>query len=440
MEKNKADILIIGAGICGLYAARELSKKGKKVILLEALEKTGGRIRITTGNFSRSLDAGPEFIHGEMPLTKKLFKEAGCASGKQKGKFYRSENGKIYAAEGLIEDQERILKVLKSLKEDVTLSTFLTEYFGRPEDKKLREDIIRLTNGFDAADENKLSVFAIRDEWEDDSVENSYEADGSYKIAADHLAYECTANGCLFQLNAEVKEVYHASGAVRVECSNGPAYESTALLVTVSLGILTCGERERGHMRFIPPVTDKISAAKKIGFGPVIKVTLEFRNAFWNDEDFKTTAAQLPDLRFVTGNSEFPVWWTKMPDEPFLVGWVGGSGAERLGAFDDKELFHRAIVSLSETILAPESFLIGQLVASSVSNWGADEFTKGAYSYQTPDSEDAKKILTEPVENTVYFAGEALGEHPGTVESALESAAATTKKILDHLNKKAEHL
>lgn len=429
--ENKTDIIIIGAGACGLFAARELSKKGSKVILLEAREKTGGRIRIVTGKFSRSLDAGPEFIHGNMPITKKLFNEAGANFYQQQGKFYHSKNGTISISENLFEGWERVIIALKSLKQDMTLNEFLLKYFADEKDKDLRKDMIQLTDGFDAADANRISVFAIREELENGSIENSYEADGGYKILVEHLTYDCTNKGCHVQLNSEVTEISWQQDHVRVKCTNGKTLEAKQVLVTVSLGILLTNKNEKGHIEFIPPIPEKIAAAKKMGFGPVIKVNMEFRNTFWNDEDFKKVATQLPELRFLNNGSEFPVWWTKTPEEPFLVGWVGGSFAEKLKNLSDEELFEKAILSLSNIMLTSEKIVRDQLVAYSVSNWGADAYTKGAYSYETPQSAEAKRILWEPLANKVFFAGEALGKHSGTVEAAFESAEQVIQEMMN---------
>jgi monoamine oxidase len=74
---NKADILIIGAGAAGLMAARNLAKTGKKVIVLEARNRCGGRIHtIEQESFFKHAELGAEFVHGDLPVTLNLLKEA----------------------------------------------------------------------------------------------------------------------------------------------------------------------------------------------------------------------------------------------------------------------------------------------------------------------------------------------------------------------------
>ncbi|MCW3071220.1 MAG: FAD-dependent oxidoreductase [Bacteroidetes bacterium] len=416
------DIIIIGAGICGLYAAKELSGKGKSVILLEAREAAGGRIRSINGNFSKAVDAGPEFIHGDLPITKALIKEAGGAFHEQNGKFYRSKNGKVKESEDMIPGWDRLMKELKSLKKDVPLMEFLNTHFNDETDKELKTAVINMAEGFDAADANRISTFAVREEWMGDSMELSYRIEGGYSMLVDYLTSECKKQGCVFIMSAIVKEINWKPEPVFVHCSDGRSYSANQVLVTVPVGILLASEDEKSHIRFTPGIPEKIAALKQMGFGPVIKINMEFSSAFWNDPKYKGKAPQLPDLGFLLSESEIPVWWTQEPDAPFLTGWAGGSRAEKLKTLSDEKLFEKAMASLSEAMNTPVELLQRLLKAHSVSNWGTDPFTKGAYCYETPGTAEAKKILAEPLEDKVFFAGEALGENMGTVEAALESA------------------
>jgi protoporphyrinogen oxidase len=248
---NRSDIIIIGAGISGLFAARELSKAGKKVLILEATEKVGGRIREITEDFSSPVDAGAEFIHGDMKITKSLLKEAGGKTMEKKGKFYQTKNGKIVEEEHFAEGWNRIMKELRSLKTDITLSQFLNEHFNRPEDEQLRESVIRLAEGFDAADADKISSFAIREEWSGDSIEGSLQIREGYTMIVNKLYADSRKNGCITFLLTEVNEVNWAFEKVIVKCTNGNIFTASQVIATVSLGILLSGKNERGHNRVI---------------------------------------------------------------------------------------------------------------------------------------------------------------------------------------------
>ncbi|HEX8060924.1 MAG TPA: FAD-dependent oxidoreductase, partial [Cyclobacteriaceae bacterium] len=90
-----SSIIIIGAGAAGLTAARSLGKTGKQVTVLEARNRVGGRIFTSTdGGFSQPVENGAEFIHGDLPLTQQLAKEAGVKFRDGDGRQWNVESGK----------------------------------------------------------------------------------------------------------------------------------------------------------------------------------------------------------------------------------------------------------------------------------------------------------------------------------------------------------
>src|SRR3954468_16890685 len=60
------DAIVIGAGVAGLAAARELKRHGLDVIVLEARSRTGGRLHtIRERGWPIPIEAGAEFMHGK---------------------------------------------------------------------------------------------------------------------------------------------------------------------------------------------------------------------------------------------------------------------------------------------------------------------------------------------------------------------------------------
>jgi phytoene dehydrogenase-like protein len=73
-------IIVIGAGAAGLMTARELGRAGKKVTVLEARNRCGGRIDpLPIAEFGYPAEGGAEFVHGEAPVTRALLREAGLS-------------------------------------------------------------------------------------------------------------------------------------------------------------------------------------------------------------------------------------------------------------------------------------------------------------------------------------------------------------------------
>jgi hypothetical protein len=103
------------------------------------------------------------------------------------------------------------------------------------------------------------------------------------------------------------------------------------------------------------------------------------------------------------------VWWTQAPDDyPLLTGWLNGAQSKRLQKTDVSSLLQESLQSLSNIFKIKVSSLKQKLTAWHIEDWSKDRFTLGGYSYDTLQTDDAKKILNTPVEETIFFAGEAL--------------------------------
>jgi monoamine oxidase len=115
-----------------------------------------------------------------------------------------------------------------------------------------------------------------------------------------------------------------------------------------------------------------------------------------------------------------------------LTGWAGGGKAQRLSDEMDDEILEKALLSLANIFNLPVNDIREKLSATKVFNWQKNEWSLGAYSYSMPESVAARKLLNTPVNNAIYFSGEALyeGESPGTVEAAIVHSKQTAAKLL----------
>src|SRR5688500_6574289 len=113
------DVIIIGAGAAGLSAARTLSAKGKSVCIVEARDWIGGRIHTMKGEgFSVPVEAGAEFIHGNLPLTQTLLKEANVSYQAGNGQTWNVEKGKLSKGDLFDKDWDVLIQKLSQLKQD----------------------------------------------------------------------------------------------------------------------------------------------------------------------------------------------------------------------------------------------------------------------------------------------------------------------------------
>ena len=127
----KTEIIIIGAGATGLMAARELAKAGKKVIILEARERIGGRIwPLKEEEFGFQVQAGAEFVHGPAPVTKDIIKDAGLTYVPiEEGERWNNYTGELTKEDELF-DKKVLREKLKELKENIPIAIFFDKYFG----------------------------------------------------------------------------------------------------------------------------------------------------------------------------------------------------------------------------------------------------------------------------------------------------------------------
>lgn len=209
------------------------------------------------------------------------------------------------------------------------------------------------------------------------------------------------------------------------------------MVITLPLGLMQAPSTAAGGaVRFIPGLPEKENAARSLMMGHVIKVTLRFRDAFWEQHQLpaKEGPQSLMDLCFIHSAAEaLPTWWTQLPVRaPVLVGWAGGPGAEELGLHDEQIIIDRALSSLSSIVAIPKSQIADLLDAAYAHNWNRDPFTRGAYSYVPSGGLSAQAELAHPVGDTLFFAGEATNTegHNGTVHGAIATGLRAASEVL----------
>lgn len=419
-------VLIIGAGAAGLLAARQLATAGRQVLVVEARDRVGGRVHtLTPPGFGPAIEAGAEFLHGEVPLTRSLLAEAGIAWQTAEGQTYVVQEGQVQADAAFFAQLPLLLARLNTLAEDMPLAAFLAQEFAGPEHTQLRAMATQFAEGYDAADARRVSAWALREEWAQDGADESERPLGGYGPLLAWLATQAQAAGATLHLATPVREISWQPGQVQVLAHTGATYQAAQVLCTVPLGVWQRGPQQPGYLHLSPDLPAHRAAAAQLGFGPVIKVLLEFRTPFWE--------TRLPELEFLLSDAPVPTWWSQRPDAPTqLTGWLAGPAAQRLQALPEDALLLLALESLATLLATPLAELRAQLSASYVLNWGTEPHAYGAYSYPTVGAPAARAALATPVANTLFFAGEAVYEGPaaGTVEAALVSGQVAAQALL----------
>ncbi|MEJ7767215.1 MAG: NAD(P)/FAD-dependent oxidoreductase [Chitinophagaceae bacterium] len=431
---QEADIIVVGAGACGLMAARMLSKAGKRVAILEARDRTGGRIHtVDNHTFSTPTESGAEFIHGELPVTIGLLKEAGIKYHAIEGELWRHDAGSFMQEENFVEGRELLILRLQELKEDTTVAAFLDQFFSDEKFASLRNSVKGYVEGYDAADTTKASAFAFRDEWSADEISEQFRPNGGYHHLVQFMENDCRQSGCAIHLSSVVKEIRWQPGQVVVFTDKHTGYSAKKIIISVPLGIMQATPLFENALCFHPAIPEKIKAFQLLGFGAVIKILLNFREAFWKDGLRGHDGKNLKSMGWLFSAAEIPTWWTQLPDKSsLLTGWLAGPRALKMKDLNDEQILDKTLRSLSEIFEMSVEELSNNLSDWRVNNWTADPFTLGAYAYSTLETHEAIKIVTEPVGDTLFFAGEALhdGARMGTVEGALASGQLVVKQVL----------
>lgn len=421
-------MIIVGGGAAGLMTAYELSKHKIQVTVLEAKSRLGGRIHTLRDNsFSQPIETGAEFIHGDLPGTLGLLKEAGIKYHVINDKMFHLEKGRLKKQRGFTDDWNILMKQMASIKEDMSLGDFLKRYFYEDRYAELRDSVKDFAGGFDLADITTASIKALYKEWSDD-MGNQYRIDGGYKKLVDYLETQCKNNGCGFSTGCCAKKISWQKNEVNILTMCSRFYKGDKVILTVPVSVLQADVHSENYIEFEPSISRHIQAARDIGFGSVIKIILEFNDPFWKEK--KSNAG------FIFMNEQVPTWWTQLPvDNSILTGWLGSEKANSLKDNTDEEILQIALQSLSNAFAIPVEVLKLNLKASKIANWCKEADINGGYSFNTVKSVEAKKVLHQPVNDTIFFAGEALfeGAPGGTVEAALTSAKKTAQQVLKTL-------
>ncbi|MGC1380128.1 MAG: NAD(P)/FAD-dependent oxidoreductase, partial [Candidatus Baltobacteraceae bacterium] len=390
-----------------------------------ARDRVGGRAwsrRIAACTAPAEL--GAEFIHGPAIETKTLLRHAGLATTDVGGDSWRGEaSGELVRDETEFAEAASLFDGARSLAGDESVDRYLKRF---DDDAAMRDRVsaaLAFVEGFEAADPVIASARAIAQEWRsgvDSAVARPREG---YQPLFEYLRGASLAAGVRISLSTTVRSIAWHRGGVAVEVRDGSG-ESHAIRARVAIVTLPAGVlRYRGDdaIAFVPELPEsKLAALGYIEMGHALRAVLCFRSAFWE----RICDARYRDAGFFRAPGRpFSAYWTRLPVRSGLIAaWSGGPQTAELSDLSEEEVVERALSGfgalLGESALARREFEGGL-----AHDWSRDPFALGAYSYVAVGGGDARRVLGEPVDGTLFFAGEATATdgQGGTVNGALES-------------------
>ncbi|MFZ1816147.1 MAG: FAD-dependent oxidoreductase [Rhizobiaceae bacterium] len=413
---NKAAIIVIGAGIAGLSAARALVDAGKTVIVLEARNRIGGRVH-TDRSFGFPAEMGANWIHGDKgnPLVP-LARSAGVVSP-----VHDWEDFALLGRAGLLEpDNSAFARAALRIEDDLedwmdeadplemparSIAPMLDEWLAQFDGNATQAGFARWLisseiQGNYASDPQELSAAAS-------SFGEVFGGGDLLVVNGYDQVARFLAKGLDIRLNEPVSHVVDANGTMEVRTRNA-TFQCERVICTLPLGVL-----KSGNVTFEPDLPERHrDAIRRIGAGSFCKALIALE-----------AAPRLPAL----ANGMIPdgtrlfntlIDMTQFMGRPYVLSYAGGSDARKAEAASDASTADE----ISRSIAAFTGRPAPAVIAGIVSRWSADPLALGAYSFPTPHTQhDDFGKLGEAVSERLIFAGEAATPYYGTVHGAYMS-------------------
>lgn len=431
-----ADALIIGAGASGLAAALELARAGLRVEIIEARNRVGGRIFTKHDPaLDHAIDLGAEFVHGMSPEIWVPAQRHNLKMTELEGDLWCSLDGKLQPC-NFFGKADEILSAMNDREPDESFLHFLARKFPGNDHADAKRWATGYVSGFNAADPAEVSVHWLAHSSEAEERiegERAFRIAGGYEKLIDIFVAALNALDVRIRLNTIVREIaWSAASAIIHASSSAGDVQLTAprALITLPLGVL-----QSASVRFDPELPPpKQIALERLAMGKVVRVTLCFRERFWEELKPEGARKSMANLSFLFSRDDlFPTWWTQMPDTaPIITGWAPAHSAEQFAGTSDEQVIDQALESLSALLSVQKTHIQSQLNAFYFHSWDSDPYSRGAYSYVKAGGEGCQKVLGAPIGGTLFFAGEAtdITGNNGTVHGAIASGLRAANEIL----------
>lgn len=373
------------------------------------------------------VELGAEFVHGHVPEVWNIVESDVLSACDVSGEHWCFHNGSLTQSDEVFGSYER---VMVNAAGDKTFQELLDESGSDEETKAWASSYVE---GYNAADKTRISVAALvrQEQAEQSSSGSGCRLVGGYDTIVHSLYRKIPAKSVY--LNSVAKAIEWKRGSARVSIES-VAHEdlgtltAKAVVITVPNRVLTEHPNYPGGMVFHPEPSDALQAANRIAMGDAARISILFRERFWEAHE------DLYDMSFLHSLEPwFPTWWTRVPVRaPLLTAWAGGPKAAQVSGLGEGAALDHALDSLAHILGMDRQKLRRMLVTSYFHDWSSDPFSRGAYSYLPVGALDAPEKLSRPVEDTLFFAGEATdySGHYGTVHAAIASGHRAAEQIL----------
>ncbi len=420
------DVVIVGAGVAGMTAAQLLSKAGPglKVIVLEARDRVGGRLLTLRDRQtlpSHGVELGAQLIHGSQAPTWELIKRYDIATRSR----HATGEPTFRFLDNSPQDWERLGALKAEAREalaseigpDVSYQTFIETLTEDPREREmLYADALSWS-----AEPDRISARAVIKDGErwDDWHDEDFQVIGGYSTLAERMAAEIEGR---IQLDSVVTDIFFRPGlaGIRYKYSGvTTALTCRQLILTLPIGVL-----KSGGVEIQPAIPDTIQRSiDSLEMGQAVVVPMMFSEPFWGAEAAPGSWSDLADR--VSFNFPHPV----DKGGNAIQGWFTGAAAQELSRLGPEAGISRVLQWLEQA--SGQQNLASKLRWHHFMDWVRDPYTLGSYSITRPGGHGRRRLLTEPVADTLYFAGEATAPPPHyqTVHGAYLSGKRVAQQV-----------
>lgn len=415
---NGKKVIVIGAGIAGLAAAKRLKEKGFTVTVIESQDKVGGRLRTST-HWGVAFDEGASWIHGPQgnPITT-LAAQAGAntyLTADDSVKVFAS-NGTAYTDAALTAAENQFDAALQAVvNAGSTTQSFETVFNNlypsqttTPLWKYMLSAYLEFNTGGDIS--RLSSKFFDDDEQfngDDVIITNGYD-----KVA------NTLATGLEIQLNTKVTGINYSGSQVVVTTATS-TLQADYVVVTIPLGVL-----KSNSIQFSPALpASKIAAINNTQMGNVNKFLLVWNTAFWD-----TNLQYLGYTPNEKGKFNYFLNMRKFSPVNALMTFAFGNYATSTETMTDD--------AITTEIMNHLKAIYGNAIPNPIgmvrTQWALNPHSFGAYSFATNGTTTADfDILATDVNKKLFFAGEHTSRmYRGTVHGAYLSGLREAEKII----------
>jgi monoamine oxidase len=408
MPGSDVEVVVVGGGAAGVAAARRLCDAGVDCLIVEARPRLGGRAWTVTDASGFALDLGCGWLHSaDRNPWVAVAQKQGASIDRTPPSWERPP-----------------LDVTFPRAEQDQFHEAMGEFFARLEQVAANDIDVPAAAALEPGCRwngliNAISTYISGAEWDRVSAKDfdRYADSGVNWRVIEGLGSVVAAAGANLplKLDCPVRGIDHGGKRLQVDTTRG-AIAAEQVIVSIPSTLLA-----KEQLKFTPALPKKTHAAQGLPLGLDDKLFMALDGAEEFERDVRVFAH--------TDRAATAAYQFRPLGRPQIEAYFGGNLAAELEASGDGAFFDFAVAELVGVF---GSAFASRLKPVRIHRWGLDPFALGAYSYALPGFADCRAVLAEPVDDRLFFAGEACSTHDfSTAHGGFNTGVAAADQVIE---------